>query len=258
MMIIYKIENNINGKIYIGLTTKDLSKRIAEHVAENKSYVQKALNKYGLQSFAMSIIDSAESREILCEKEQYWIRYYDCKAPNGYNLTDGGDGLINPSEVVRKKIANTLKKGHYVSDGFTGHKHSEKSRKQNGEKQKAIWQNPEYRKQQVESRKGKTAWNKGLTKETNANVAKIGRKGRKVWNEGQSMKELNPDYVNPMQGEKRPDLSERNRLGQGRKDSEETRLRKSLASKGRPKSKEHVLHIAQAKSARRNLNKKRG
>jgi len=48
-MIIYKIKNNINGKVYIGLTTKDVSKRISEHIAENKSYIQKALNKYGLQ-----------------------------------------------------------------------------------------------------------------------------------------------------------------------------------------------------------------
>jgi predicted GIY-YIG superfamily endonuclease len=47
-MIIYKIQNNINGKIYIDLTTKDLSRRIAEHIAENKSYIQKALNKYGI------------------------------------------------------------------------------------------------------------------------------------------------------------------------------------------------------------------
>ena len=63
-MIIYKIENNINGKIYIGLTTKDQCKRIAQHVIENKSYIQKALNKYGLQSFSISVIDEADSKEV--------------------------------------------------------------------------------------------------------------------------------------------------------------------------------------------------
>ena len=67
-MIIYKIENKINGKIYIGLTTKDLSHRIAEHIRENKSYIQKALDKYGLESFAISIIDYADSIEVLKEK----------------------------------------------------------------------------------------------------------------------------------------------------------------------------------------------
>ena len=114
-MIIYKIVNNINNKIYIGLTTKDLSRRVAEHIRENKSYVQKALNKYGLESFTISVIDHAESKEILKEKEKYWIKYYNCKSPNGYNLTDGGDGLINPTKETREKIgkASSIRnKGH--------------------------------------------------------------------------------------------------------------------------------------------------
>lgn len=109
-MIIYKVQNKINNKIYIGLTTKDLSKRIAEHISENKSYFQKALNKYGIQSFTVEVIDSAESKEILCEKEKYWIQHYNSKAPNGYNLTDGGDGLINPTRSVRNKISKKVSK----------------------------------------------------------------------------------------------------------------------------------------------------
>jgi len=50
-----------------------------------------------------------------------------------------------------------------------------------------------------------------------------------------------------MKGKKRPDLSERNRSGKGRKLSIETRAKMSQASKGKPKSAEHVLHIKQAK-----------
>ena len=69
-MIIYKIENKINFKIYIGLTTKDLSQRISSHIKENKFYIQKALNKYGLQSLNITIIDCAQDRKILLEKEK--------------------------------------------------------------------------------------------------------------------------------------------------------------------------------------------
>ena len=131
-MIIYKILNKVNGKIYVGLTTKDLSRRIAEHIKENKSYIQKALNKYGLESFDISVIDHAEFRDTLCEKEKYWIQQFNSKSPNGYNLTDGGDGLINPTEETKKKIG----------------------------KASSI------------RNKGQIGWMRGLTKETDKRIAK--------------------------------------------------------------------------------------
>jgi group I intron endonuclease len=93
-MIIYKIENKINGKIYIGQTKKDLYERISNHLkpSNRASRIGNALRKYGLQSFNISIIDETDLKEILNEKERYWIKFYDCKSPNGYNFTDGGEG----------------------------------------------------------------------------------------------------------------------------------------------------------------------
>lgn len=249
-MIIYKIENNINGKIYIGLTTKDLSKRIAGHIAENKSYIQKALNKYGLQSFAVSVIDSAESREILCEKERYWIQHYNCKAPNGYNLTDGGDGLINPSKVVRKKISRTLKKKHIVTKGFTGRNHTEESKEQIGKSSKRVWSDSKFRKKMSKIHKGKVISEEQKQKISKANKGKL--KGRIPWNKGRKMS-LVVGYVNPMKGKKRLDLSERNKLNKGRKASEETKRKMSMVSKGKSKTKEHILHIAEAKAREKGI-----
>lgn len=104
-MIIYKITNLINGKIYIGKTKKDLKWRIRKHIRENKYYVARALNKYGLESFEISVIDNADTRKVVNEKERYWIKFYDCRSPKGYNCTKGGDGNDNPrSEETREKI----------------------------------------------------------------------------------------------------------------------------------------------------------
>lgn len=108
-MIIYKIVNNINGKIYVGQTINKLGYRISCHCRLNKSPIQQALNKYGLRSFTISIIDTAASRKILDEKECYWIKQLNCKAPNGYNLTDGGEGLKNVTEEIRKIIGFKIK-----------------------------------------------------------------------------------------------------------------------------------------------------
>ena len=63
-MIIYKIQNRVNGKIYIGQTKKDVNQRIATHIRENKFPIAKAMNKYGIESFVIEIIDYSDSREI--------------------------------------------------------------------------------------------------------------------------------------------------------------------------------------------------
>lgn len=104
-MIIYKIENKINGKIYVGQTKYSLKKRIATHMNAN-FYIGKALRKYGLESFVTSIIDKSTTREGLNEKEKNWIRFFDCKAPDGYNFTDGGDGIDGyiHTEETKEKI----------------------------------------------------------------------------------------------------------------------------------------------------------
>lgn len=218
-MIIYKIQNNINGKIYIGLTTKALSERIAEHIAENKSYIQKALNKYGIQSFDISVIDSAESRDVLCEKEQYWIRHYDCKAHKGYNLTDGGDGLINPVSSVREQISNTLKQNQsrygYNKRG-TGTIKSKETKQKLSESLKQVLSSPEIRKKMSDAGKGKV-----ISEETKRKISEA-KKGKKrkdahLFSERALAYAGKPDYVNPMKGKKRPDLAERNKKNKGRK-----------------------------------------
>ena len=91
-MIIYKVMNNINGKIYIGQTSRGLSRRINHHIFTNRLPVARALNKYGLDKFTINVIDEAETRDDLNNKEKYWIQYYNCKTPCGYNCTDGGEG----------------------------------------------------------------------------------------------------------------------------------------------------------------------
>ena len=101
-MIIYKIENKINGKIYIGQTKNKVSDRIASHITNNWPIGQ-ALRKYGLQSFVITIIDYADTKEILDEKEVYWIKFLDCKIPKGYNVADGGSGASGYSHTEEHK-----------------------------------------------------------------------------------------------------------------------------------------------------------
>lgn len=87
---IYKIENLINHKIYIG-QTNNYKRRFIEH--KNRGYKKDtkvlyyAFDKYGIENFDFSIIEFVKNYN---EREKYWIKYYD-SFENGYNMTEGGE-----------------------------------------------------------------------------------------------------------------------------------------------------------------------
>lgn len=105
-MIIYKITNRINGKVYIGQTKRSLTTRWSQHcsVSSACTYLHRAIQKYGKENFTVEQIDVASDRDELNAKEQYWIAHYDCIAPKGYNLTSGGDSNYEWCEEGREKI----------------------------------------------------------------------------------------------------------------------------------------------------------
>ena len=115
-MIIYKITNRVNGKVYIGQTVTSLQRRWRAHCCESSecTYIHHAIQKYGKGSFTMEQIDSAISRDELDQKEIYWIKHYDCLAPKGYNLQTGGSHCTY-SEESRRKMSDSAR-GKVVSN----------------------------------------------------------------------------------------------------------------------------------------------
>jgi len=98
-MIVYKITNQINGKIYVGLTTQKITNRFRSHVyaAVNRpedshcKALSCAIRKYGESNFNVEKIDEALTKKDLSDREIDWIKKLNCMSPNGYNLTTGGE-----------------------------------------------------------------------------------------------------------------------------------------------------------------------
>lgn len=93
---IYKIENLINGKLYIGKTCNKLHIRFKDHIKkaslhENR-YLYDAMNHYGYDNFRISEIEIVRDEDSLNDREIFWISKLDTLIPNGYNMTKGGDG----------------------------------------------------------------------------------------------------------------------------------------------------------------------
>jgi putative segB homing endonuclease len=89
---VYCIENKVNGKKYIGITTRTMNKRFEEHKKAN-SYIGNAIRKYGVSNFSISELDIAKTHEELCQLEVFYIEKFKT-FENGYNLTIGGDGVV--------------------------------------------------------------------------------------------------------------------------------------------------------------------
>ena len=110
-MIIYKITNNQNNKVYIGQTIRTLEERFRRHKNDALNNVidthfARAIRYYGPEAFSAEIIDTAETQEELNEKERFWIHHYN-SIEEGYNETDaefkcGGNTYKNktPEELA--------------------------------------------------------------------------------------------------------------------------------------------------------------
>ena len=108
MGYIYKIINTVNGKSYIGKTIHEPVKgRIRRHLygtEHNCRALHHAVKKYGRNAFSYEILHEGIAPELLDSFEIEAIKKHNTIAPNGYNLTYGGEGNI-PSKETREKLS---------------------------------------------------------------------------------------------------------------------------------------------------------
>lgn len=102
---IYKITNKISGRSYIGQSV-DIIERFREHKrAKNKKQqlISKAISKYGAENFEFKILLTCEKdSKILDDLEIKFIKEFDTKVPNGYNIRPGGSCYVPLTEEQLK------------------------------------------------------------------------------------------------------------------------------------------------------------
>ena len=127
---IYMIENKNTGQKYIGQSV-DINRRYREHIRGiniSHSYIDDAIQKYGINNFNFSIIlKLPQDKELLNEMEKYYIwKYNTYLDKKHYNLTIGGESSPTLNSDVAKKISQKQKG---KNNSFYGHKHSEEQKK---------------------------------------------------------------------------------------------------------------------------------
>ena len=100
--------------IYIGQTTRSLKVRFREH-AKAGCHLHNAIEKYGIDNFAIEVIEECKTKQELDEREIFWIAELKCRHPNGYNLNNGGSGNAGflQTEETRSKKSAIMKGKNY-------------------------------------------------------------------------------------------------------------------------------------------------
>lgn len=121
---IYLITNSVNGKRYVGITTRTPERRWLEHLdaaQRGRRYAMpSAIRKYGATAFQIETLEVCPDVATGLIREQFWIEALGTMVPLGYNTTAGGRGVLRMavSEETRAKQAAAIR----------GRKHSEASR----------------------------------------------------------------------------------------------------------------------------------
>ena len=111
-----------NGKAYIGITTKGTDRRFSDHVYAagrgEKSALYNAIRLHGVEHVTVEVIGRADGWDVLCELERAAIVEHGSRSPAGYNMTDGGDGVLGntwskgwrPSAETRARMSASQKR----------------------------------------------------------------------------------------------------------------------------------------------------
>lgn len=232
-MIIYKIINTVNGKIYIGQTIRTLEERKKQHFRDafiniSSCAIHRAMRKYGKDKFIFETLYLCLSKKDMDRKEKEMISKLNSVRPNGYNLTAGGEGLYGykHTDAAKAKVSKANKGRKMSADEIEARKKTHPHRKLTEEEKQRLISYSLGRKMTEEQKKKMSRLGKKHSEETKAKM-KEARKGRK------------PCLGKTLSLETRQKISEANKGKQtflGKKHTLETRAKMSMSQKGNKNS----------------------
>lgn len=114
MTCVYVVTNLVNGKQYVGQTSKSIGHRWSQHKAQaargKGNHLHAAIRKYGESSFRIEPLVQFVDQKVANWAEDMMIRKHDCCSPIGYNICRGGIGFTSGhTEETRRKMSLTRK-----------------------------------------------------------------------------------------------------------------------------------------------------
>ena len=125
---IYKVTNNVNGKIYIGShKTKDIN----DNYMGSGKYLNYAVEKYSIENFTKEILYIFDTPEPMYAKEAELVNVDFVAESNTYNLKIGGFGGFDYINSTGKNLYGMNGKTANVKDNLFRGRETQKFRKEN-------------------------------------------------------------------------------------------------------------------------------
>lgn len=136
-MILYQATNAVNGKRYIGITSKGLRKRAKVHrdtAGQGRgALIGAALRKYGKDKIIFKTLVVCPTWEYAKEMERAAIAAYKPE----YNLTEGGDGVLGYKHT--KASRRFLSEANKGIQKWLGKNHSDATKKKMAAARSRYW-----------------------------------------------------------------------------------------------------------------------
>jgi group I intron endonuclease len=188
---VYMHKNKINGKMYIGITSRTPAIRWgnngSQYTFTRNPYFHNAIKKYGWDNFEHIILfEKLTEQEAKSKEKELIAEYHTCiydNNPVGYNMTFGGEGLLGhvANEETRRKMSESHK-GKLNSFYGKHHTNETKQKFSKDRKGKNLGEsNPFYGKSHSEETKKKLSEQASTrTGDKNPNYGNHALKGRYV------------------------------------------------------------------------------
>ena len=220
---IYLVTDTTNGMKYVGQHHYHIEGQLDPNY-HGSGIIISRIYKERPETLKEEYIKTCYSDSEMNDDEKYYIKLYKTLYPYGYNLSEGGDGVL-PSEETRRKMS--------------------KSHKGKIPPNKGIPMSEEQKKKLSESLKGRNVWNKGIpmSEETKKKLSES-HKGQIPPNKGkhhteESKKKMSESLKGLFSGEKHPFF--------GKHHTEESKKKISEKQKGKKLSEETRRKMSKAR-----------
>lgn len=232
--IIYCITNKVNGKRYIGQTTRTVSERFNGHLysfgRNGCPLLSAAIKKYGKEAFDVFVIGSAATQYELDLLEIKLIEQYrTTDRALGYNIAPGGFGGKQSPATIALRVSKT-----------TGMKRTDEFKRGVSERRKGAKHSAETKAKLKEAALNRLP----PSHETRLKLGEAAK--RRVWTEERRAQAAAKATGKMHSEETKRKLSE---IFTGRKQSAETVAKRVAATTGRVRSEETCRRISEARKA---------
>lgn len=191
-MLIYRVKNKENNKVYIGQTIRSICERWNGHCSSAKrganNLFHNAISKYGKDAFIVEELAKADNQDQLDQLEKFYIEINNSLHPNGYNLKTGGSNGVIYSDESKEKM----------SKAKIGKIASETTKQKMSKSHKKRWENDDGTLSKDRSKMVKKAWSDSAYRKKMSKIRK------EYWSDEDNRKKASkrtqdmisdPDYI---------------------------------------------------------------